>query len=215
MNVVQKLLMPFFRSAGQRQLLYGRRRRALSVFERLCRWADTPENLFNLALAKMNLRDYEGAITLLEPIRKQLPDQVFAGITYGQCLLLARRWADAEAAYQEMADAHPDNKLVRSLSELSRDPVARDKFSASLDLQFQASLRQEEGQYEEALALLQKAAGLTPEDAALFNNLGAVKLKLKYPNREVLADFAQAMRLNSNNDRYQRNYRKAWQSGKK
>ncbi|MFO7659590.1 MAG: hypothetical protein R6V77_01645, partial [Candidatus Cloacimonadaceae bacterium] len=63
--------------------------------------------------------------------------------------------------------------------------------------------------------LLQKAAGLTPDDAALHNNLGALKLKLKYPLKDVMADFYKAMHLSPDNDRYKRNYRRVWQKSKK
>ncbi len=215
MNIIQKLIHPVFRTAGQRHLLYGKRRKALALFEMLCRWDDTPENRFNLALGRMNMRQYDDAIALLEPIHKQLPNQLFAGVTYGQCLLLARRFEEAKALYEELLQTNPDNNLLKTLQALSRDPVSRDKFSSSLDLQFQASLLQEEGKWEEALALLQKASGLTPEDAALHNNLGAVLLKLKRPLSEVMAEFQQAMHLSPDNDRYKRNYRRVWAKSQK
>lgn len=215
MNIIQKLFHPLFRTAGQRHLLYGKRRKALSIFELLCRWSDTPENRFNLALGKMNLRQYEEAIALLEPIHKQLPNQLFAGVTFGQCLLLAKRFSEAEELYNTLLESNPDNNLLKTLQVLSRDPVSRDRFSSSLDLQFTASLLQEEGKWEEALSLLQKASGLTPDDAALHNNIGAVLLKLKRPLSEVMAEFQQAMHLSPDNDRYKRNYRRVWQRSQK
>jgi len=114
-----------------------------------------------------------------------------------------------------LLQAHPDNNLVKSLVSLAQDPLQRDRFSASLDLQYQAALQQEAGQYMEALALLLKAVGLTQDDAPLYNNMGALKLKLKYPLKEVLADFSRAMQLSPDNDRYKRNYRKVWQKSPK
>jgi tetratricopeptide (TPR) repeat protein len=215
MNILQRLILPFYRTAAQKQLLYGSRKKAVAMFERILRWSDTAENRFNLALARMNLREYETAIELLKPIHSQLPDQIFAGITYGQCLLLARRFEDAGAVYDKLLEANPQNNLLKMLSGLSRDPVGRDKFSASLDMQLQAALLEAENRNSEALELLQKAAGLTPEDAALFNNTGALKLKLKYPLKEVMADFHKAMHLSPDNDRYKRNYRKVWQKSQK
>ncbi|HOD18380.1 MAG TPA: tetratricopeptide repeat protein [Candidatus Cloacimonadota bacterium] len=211
MNLYQKLMLPILRTRGQRQLLTGSRKKALAIFEKLCRWSDKPENRFNLALVKMNLRDYQGALEILANIYKLLPDQVFAGLTYGQCLLLAKEWDEAEKVYSELLALHPENNLLKMMSELAKDPVAGDKFTASLDLQFQANLLEEGKKYREALELLTKAVGLTPEDAALHNNLGALKLKLKYPMQDVLSEFSKAMQLNPEKDVYKRNYRKAWQ----
>jgi len=215
MNILQKILHPVLRTAAQRHLLYGKRRRALAMFERLCRWSDTPENRFNLALAKMNLRDYETALELLEPIHKVLPNQLFAGITYAQCLMLAKRFSEAEKVYHQLLESNPENNLLRMLLKLSQDPIGRDKFASSLDLQFQASILEEGQNIQKALELLQTAAGLTPDDAALHNNIGALKLKLKYPQKEVMADFSKAMHLSPDNDRYKRNYRKVWQKSQK
>lgn len=215
MNAIKKILQPIFRTAAQKHLLYGKRKRALVLFEMLCRWSDTPENRFNLALAKMNLRAYKEAIELLEPIHTQLPDQLFAGITFAQCLMLAKRFSDAEKIYEHLLDVNPQNSLLSTLHMLSRDPVGRDKFASSLDLQFQASILEEQNDHQTALQLLLTAAGLTPDDAALHNNIGAIKLKLKYPLNEVMADFAKAMQLSPDNDRYKRNYRRVWQKSKK
>lgn len=180
------------------------------MFEWLCKKSDTPENRFNLALARMNLRDYEAAAELLEPIYQKLPDQLFAGITYAQCLLLMKRFDAAKDIYQTLSKTHPQNNLLKTMLALSQDTLGRDKFASSLDLQMQAALLLEDKQFEAALKLLQTAGGLTPDDAALYNNLGAVKLKLKYPVKEVMADFSKAMQLSPDNDRYKRNYRKVW-----
>jgi tetratricopeptide (TPR) repeat protein len=215
MNLIQRLLLPLIRTEAQRHLLYGRRRRALQLFTMLQSWSPLPENSFNLALCHMNLRHYDQAIERLEPIYDQLPDQVFAGVTYGQCLLLAKRFEDAKTVYSKLLERHPDNNLLKGLVSLVSDPLARDRFSASLDLQLQASLKQEENRDAEALELLQKAIGLTPDDAALHNNSGALKLKLKYPLKDVMADFMTAMHLNPDNDRYKRNYRRVWQKSQK
>jgi len=215
MNFVQRLILPLFRREAQRHLLYGKRRKALTLFDLLCRWSDTPENRFNLALAKMNLRDYEQAIELLQSIHEQYPDQHFAGITYAQCLLLAKRFSEAEEVYHHLLKANPENNLIKTMQTLIQDPVNRDRFASSLDLQFQASLLQEDNQPEAALELLQKAIGLTPDDAALHNNLGALKLKLKHPLKEVMEAFSKAMQLNPDNERYRRNYRKVWQRKQK
>ena len=185
------------------------------MFDKLYRWSDTPENRFNLALAKMNLRNYDEAIKLLEPIHSQLPNQLFAGITYAQCLMLAKRFSDAEKVYSSLLDFSPENKLLKTLDALSQDPVGRDKFASSLDLQFQASILEEQNRHKEALEMLQTAAGLTTDDAALHNNIGALKLKLKYPLNEIMADFSRAMHLSPDNDRYKRNYRRVWQKSKK
>lgn len=203
------------RTAAQKHLLYGKRKRALFWFEMLCRWSDTPENRFNLALAKMNLRAYKEAIELLEPIHTQLPDQLFAGITFAQCLMLAKRFSEAEKVYEHLLDVNPQNSLLQTLHALSQDTAGRDKFASSLDLQFQASILEEQKEHQKALQLLLTAAGLTPDDAALHNNIGALKLKLKYPLNEVMADFAKAMQLSPDNDRYKRNYRRVWQKSKK
>jgi tetratricopeptide (TPR) repeat protein len=211
MNLLQKILAPLIRTEAQRHLLYGKRRRARTLFEMLCHWSDTPENQFNLALVNMNLRNYDRALELLEPIHNLLPDQVFAGVTYGQCLLLAKRFTEAEAVYARLLESNPDNNLLKLLLHLAQDPVGRDKFSVSLDIQYQATLLQEDKQFRPALELLQKAEGLSSEDAALHNNIGALKLKLKYPLPEIMASFSRAMQLSPDNDRYKRNYRKVWQ----
>lgn len=215
MNIIQRLLQPLLRTEAQRHLLYGRRKKALSLFELLCRWNDVPENRFNLALGKMNLRRYDDAIALLEPIHAQIPNQLFAGVTFGQCLLLAKRFSAAEELYQKLLETNPDSSLLRSLLAISQDPVGRDRFASSLDLQFQASLLEEERKPEEALTLLQKAVGLTPDDAALHNNLGALKLKLKHPTAQVMEEFQKAMHLSPDNDRYKRNYRRVWAKSQK
>ena len=211
MNFVIKLIQPLFRIEAQRHLLYGKRRKALALFNLLCKWSPTPENKFNLALCKMNLREYEQAIELLEPIHKLIPNQMFAGVTYAQCLMLAKHFTEAEAVYQQLYEQNPDNNLLKVLITLVQDPVGRDKFVTSLDIQYQASLLEENKKPEEALKLLTKAVELTPEDAGLHNNIGAVKLKLKYPKAEIMADFSRAMQLSPDNDRYKRNYRKVWQ----
>ena len=101
------------------------------------------------------------------------------------------------------------------MAELAKDPVGRDKFVSSLDLQFQASLLEEEHKNREALEILQKAAGLSPNDAALHNNIGALMLKLKYPLKEVMDAFSKAMQLNPDNERYRKNFRKVWQKSQK
>jgi tetratricopeptide (TPR) repeat protein len=215
MNFLQRLIHPLVRLEAQKHLLYGNRKKALSMFSMLCRWSPTPENQFNLALCYMNLREYDKAIELLQPIHKLIPDQLFAGITYAQCLMLAKRFSEAEEIYQSLYSINPENSLLKLLVALVQDPVGRDKYVSSLDFQYQASLLQEEKQLPEALELLHKAAELTPEDAALQNNLGALKLKLKYPLAEVMANFAKAMQLNPESDRYKRNYRKVWQKNQK
>jgi tetratricopeptide (TPR) repeat protein len=211
MNIAQKLIQPLFRIEAQRHLLYGKRRRALALFNILCKWSPTPDNKFNLALCMMNLREYEPAIELLEPIHKLIPNQLFAGITYAQCLMLAKHYPEAEEVYQHLSDLNPENNLLKVLLGLVHDPVGRDKFITSLDYQYQASLLQEEKHPLQALEILRKAVELTPDDAALHNNIGALKLKLKYPKAEVMADFYRAMQLSPDNDRYKRNYRKVWQ----
>jgi len=215
MNFLQRLIHPLFRIEAQRHLLYGKRRRALALFNILCRWSPTPENQFNLALCKMNLREYEQAIELLEPIHKLIPDQLFAGITYAQCLMLAKRFTEAEEVYSHLLSFNPENSLLKLLAALSKDPVGRDKFVTSLDYQYQASLLQEAKQPQAALDLLKKAVELTPEDAALQNNMGVLMLKLKYPIADVMAAFAKAMELSPDNDRFKRNYRKVWQRSQK
>lgn len=211
MNLVQRIIHPLFRIEAQRHLLYGKRHRALALFNVLYKWSPSPENQFNLALCKMNLREYEQAIELLEPIHKQIPDQLFAGITYAQCLMLAKHFPEAEEVYLHLASLNPDNSLLKLLVTLVQDPIGRDKFVTSLDYQYQSSLLQEEKHLTEALELLKKATDLTPEDAALHNNLGALMLKLKYPKPDVMAAFSRAMQLSPTNDRYKRNYRKVWQ----
>jgi tetratricopeptide (TPR) repeat protein len=215
MNFIQKLIHPLFRIEAQRHLLYGKRRRALALFNLLCKWSPSPENQFNLALCKMNLREYAEAIELLQPIHRLIPDQMFAGITYAQCLMLAKRFTEAEEVYAHLLSVNPDNNLLKLLTTLAQDPVGRDKFVTSLDYQYQASLLQEEKQPQAALDLLKKAMELTPEDAALHNNLGALMLKLKYPIAEVMAAFSRAMQLSPDNDRFKRNYRKVWQRNQK
>jgi tetratricopeptide (TPR) repeat protein len=215
MNIFRRLLLSAIRKEGQRQLLYGKRHQALSLFEMLCRWANTPENRFNLALAKMNLLAFTEALIILEPIHKQLPNQQFAGITYAQCLMLARRFDEAEQVYAELLSYNPDSSLLKMMHSLSQDPVGRDKFTTALEMQYKSSILLEKGKPQEALELIQQALGLTPDDAALHNNLGALKLKLNYPIEEVMADFAKAMQLSPDNDQYKRNYRKVWQKSKK
>ena len=211
MNFVQRLILPLFRKEAQRHLLYGKRRKALALFSTLYQWAPTTENQFNLALCRMNLREYEPAIDLLQPVHNLIPDQLFAGITYAQCLMLAKRFKEAEEVYQRLFSINPENNLLKLLITLAQDPVGRDKYVSSLDFQYQASLLQEEKQLKESLDLLLKAVELTPEDAALHNNIGALKLKLKYPLQEVMTCFAIAMKLSPDSDRYKRNYRKVWQ----
>lgn len=215
MNIFKRLLIPVLRRTAQGHLLYGRRHRALVIFEKLYKWSPTPDNQFSLALCHMNLCEYDQAIELLEPIHKMIPDQLFAGITYAQSLLLAKRFEDAKEVYYNLLQSNPDNNLLKKLYDLAQDPVGRDKFAISLDLQFQASLLEEENSPAEALDLLNTAVGLTPDDAALHNNIGALKLKMKFPPREVMQDFARAMQINPDNDRYKRNYRKVWQRIKK
>jgi tetratricopeptide (TPR) repeat protein len=215
MNFMQRLMLPFIRTRAQKHLLYGKRKRALALFEKLFNWEPTPENRFNLALVKMNLRLYEEAIELLQAISEEYPEQHFAGITYAQSLLLAKRFPEAETEYHKLLQKHPDNALLKSMAELAKDPVGRDKFVSSLDLQFQASLLEEEHKNREALEILQKAAGLSPNDAALHNNIGALMLKLKYPLKEVMDAFSKAMQLNPDNERYRKNFRKVWQKSQK
>lgn len=211
MNILKKMLITVLRKEAQKHLLYGKRHKAVAMFEMLCRWADTPENKFNLALAKMNLLAYDEALALLEPIHNQLPNQQFAGITYAQCLMLARRYSDAEQVYAELLSYNPDSGLLKLMLGLSKDPVGRDKFTTALELQYKSAISLEKGNPQQALELLQQAESLTPDDAALHNNLGALKLKLKYPIADVMAEFAKAMQLSPDNDQYKRNYRKVWQ----
>jgi tetratricopeptide (TPR) repeat protein len=215
LNYLKKLISPLFRRQAQQHLLYGKRHKALALFQLLYNWDATPENQFSLALCYMNLRDYQQACQLLQPIHDKIPDQLFAGITYAQCLLLSREYQAAHAIYQKLSDLNPQNQLLAMLITLSLDPVGRDKYVTSLDFQYQASILEEQKQPEQALELLKQALTLTPEDAALQNNLGALKLKLKYPIEEVMAAFARAMELNPENDRYKRNYRSVWQKNKR
>jgi tetratricopeptide (TPR) repeat protein len=215
MNYVQRLIAPLFRREAQKHLLTGNRKKALALFQMLYNWSPSAENQFNLALCLLNLRHYDEACVLLQSIHDRLPDQLFAGITYAQCLLLAKRFEDANQIYHKLLEANSSNHTLPLLITLCNDTVGRDKYVTSLDLQFQASLLQDDKQYQTALDMLQTAAGLTPDDAALHNNLGALKLKLKYPPEAVMADFAKAMELNPGNDCYRRNYRRVWQRIKK
>lgn len=215
MNFVQKLLTPLFRRVAQHHLLKGNRRKALVLFQMLDKWSPQPENKFNLALCLLNLRSYAEACLLLQPIVDKLPDQLFAGITYAQGLILLKRFEDAAQVYHQLLDKHPNNHLLPVLIALLQDPVARDKYATSLDLQFLASLQQEQKQYQTALQTLQSAILLTPDEAALHNNLGALQLKLKFPPEDVMPSFARAMELSPDNERYQRNYRRVWQKVKK
>lgn len=209
------MLSAIFRKEAQRQLVYGKRQKALALSELVLGWSDTPENRFNLALARMNLREYEKALPLLESIHTLIPDHLFAGVTYGQCLLLAKRWQEAAEVYTKLLDENPDNLLLSKLLAMSKDPVGRDRFTVSLDLQYEAAILMDNKDYSAALELLLKAVVLTPEDAALYNNIGTLKLKLKHSLPEVMQAFSRAMQLSPDNDRYKRNYRKVWQRSQK
>ena len=211
MKLLHAILIPLLRSYAQRLMLRGKSQRALAVFIRINRWQPKRENLFNLGLCHFNLRHYAEAIRHLQPVYELLPTHLFAGVSYAQCLLLDRRWDEALAIYQALAEQHPDNMLLSKMTRLCQDPVVRDKYATSLDYQYQASQLQQQKQLQPALELLRIAADLTPGDAVVHNNLGALLLSLKFPVEEAIREFGKAVELDPANDRYKRNYRKAWQ----
>ncbi len=215
MSVITNFIINLLRKDAQRHLLYGSRKKALALFQRIYNLSPTIENQFSLGLCLMNLRRYAEAAALMQPIQDKLPDQVFAGTTYAQCLLLSRRFEDSLQVYQRLNEQNPGKHTLPLMLNLLSDPIERDKVATSLDLQLQASLLQEEKQYQTALDMLQTASGLTPDDAVLHNNIGSLKLKLKYAPEEIMKDFARAMSLNPENDQFKRNYRKVWQKIKK
>ncbi len=207
---LRNLLLPLLRIHTQRQLLYGNHQKALRIMERLYHWSGSDEDSFNLAFCLISLRQYGQALELIEPIYRKSPGELFIGSSYAQCLLLTRQWETAKNILQSLQPAHPTDLILKKMIEVVENPVERDKYVTSLDWQFEASLQRDREEYAAALELLLKAVELTPKDAQLQNNIGAVMLRLKYPAEKAMKHFQKAMEIEPNNDTYKRNYRKAW-----
>jgi len=195
---------------GLRQLVLGSRRRAHRLFQKAAAREPSPSNLYNLALAHLNLLEYDQARQILESIFDPEKPEPLTALGLGQTYLLLDRWQEAVNVFQKLSDCYPQLRTLADYAAMAAEPERRKCYSQSTDLQFQAMLAREDGDRRQALKLLQEAESLAPEDAVLKHNIGVLLMELKADKELILSYLRQAMALAPENIPFKKHFRKVW-----
>lgn len=206
----KRLYVRLLMQRGQRHLVFGSRRRAYRLFQKAAALLPTTPNLYNLALAHLNLLEYDQARQILESIYDSEKPEPLAALGLGQTYLLLDRWQEAVNVFQNLAAQYPQLKTIADYAVMAAEPERRKRYCLSTDLQFKAMLAREDGDRRQALQFLREAESNAPEDAVLKHNIGVLMMELKDDKNAILSYFRQAMALAPENVHFKKHFRKVW-----
>jgi len=196
---------------GQQQLAFGSRRKAFRLFTKAVALEPSPANLYNLALAHLNLLEYEKALPVFERIYDPDKPEPLTALSIGQTYLLLDRWREAVKVFQNLAARYPQLKTLADYATMASNPERRERYRRSTGLQFQAMLAREDGDSRQALALLREAEPFATEDAVMMHNIGVLMMELKEDKELTLSYFRKSMALAPENVHFKKHFRKVWQ----
>lgn len=176
---------------GRSALTGGRLEAALAAFAAAARrFPDRAEPLVEMAGVQSALGDRTGAIETLSAAAVRAPRDGAARFALGQALEGAGRVDEAEASYRAAAelaprDPRPSFQLGRIAQTRGQGSVAADFYRRALaaDPGFQPAAHYlavelaNASLYDEAVATIEAALALSPENASMRCNLGQILLK--------------------------------------
>ncbi len=186
-------------------LMRGDHEKAYKIFEKNLFLNNSPQNQYNLSVALIGLGRYREADNFLSKLSEQYPDNEMILTCLGETSLMLGKWQNAIDIFEKLKSLNKFRKLYEKYSEISKDPILRDKFTTARK---KINLAQKEigaGNYKKALELLKFAAELQPDDAWLMNNIGSLMLTLKENPRDAYPYFEKAVILNPDNEKFKNN----------
>ncbi len=208
--MIKRLYVRLLMQRGQRHLAFGSQRRAFRLFQKAAALQPSQPNLYNLALAHLNLLEYDNARQILESIYNPETPEYLTALGLGQAYLLLDRWQEAVNVFQKLSARYPQLKSIAEYAVMAEESERRKRYCLSTDLQFRAMLAREDGDRRQALKLLREAETHAPENALLKHNIGVLMMELKDDKDAILSYFRQAMALAPENIHFKKHFRKAW-----
>ncbi|PID28775.1 MAG: hypothetical protein CSB55_03230 [Candidatus Cloacimonadota bacterium] len=205
MNIFTGFREKYLQRRGQRMLMRGDHEKAYKIFEKNLFLNNSPQNQYNLSVALIGLGRYREADNFLSKLSEQYPDNEMILTCLGETSLMLGKWQNAIDIFEKLKSLNKFRKLYEKYSEISKDPILRDKFTTARK---KINLAQKEigaGNYKKALELLKFAAELQPDDAWLMNNIGSLMLTLKENPRDAYPYFEKAVILNPDNEKFKNN----------
>lgn len=153
-----------------------------------------PHVMNNLARLLYEANRFDEAIELLEDALRQKPDYGDAALRLGHCYQSKGSYADAEGAYRRALEIEPGSLMVQQslggvLNDMQRsveaEQLLRRALEQSRDVRQTAALRQnlavslkQQGRFEEALDLFDRAKATVPEIPVVDYNRGGTLQEL-------------------------------------
>ena len=196
------------RIRGQKFLSKGNAERALLYFERALMLSDEPADRFNFAIALIALHRFEEAETYLADLYNSYPENEITTLSYGDCLMMLRKWDDALKLFASLSKAKPDKQSYRDYLKRAEDPILREHYVLSRELIFDGLRAIDTKQFPVAEKLFEKAKQIDPDNPTILSNLGSLLLKKKEFVRAHQL-FTQALKFAPENITIQKNLKQA------
>lgn len=168
-----------FRKKGQKYLLRGKTNRAFTYFEKALMLSDDPSHRYNFALVLVATAKYSEAEPYLKDLYLEFPENELNALSYGDCLMMLRKWDEAEDVFFSLKEKNPVKTSYKEYYSRVKDVVEREKYVSSRELISCAINDIDNKKFSSALEKLIKAEKLDPNNPTIITNLGSLYLKQK------------------------------------
>ncbi len=199
--------MNYYRKKGLKFLKRGKAEKAVVLFEKILQYSQTPEDIFNYAISLMDIYNYDAAIENFIRVREQDKDYLMNNLALGEAYLLTRNWEKAEEIFTELSQKYPEQKTFKNYLLILGDVVKREKYVTVKKKLEEAVKALKKGDNIKAIEHLEFAKQVAPELPNVRNSLGEIYFMIKDYDK-AFEYFKQAIKMEPDNPRFQKNWRK-------
>lgn len=199
---------------GQKLLAKQEFEKAHSLFQKAILLNNSVENRFNLAITILSLSQYAEAEKYLADIYKTFPENKLNLLALAECVLMQRRWEEANSYYKELVALDPQNIAHMHYLKIAEDVVAREKYVKAKELFAKATIQLKRKNDRKALEILLQAHEYFPDDPVIINNIATLYIMLK-DFQKAYQYAVKAVKIKPDDPRYQNNLKVAKRKLKK
>ena len=203
-DIFNILLAKYHKKRGLRFLTCSKFKTALHHFEKAFLLLEDSDSLFFFTICLISLNKHEKAISYLERIYEQSPENILVSATLTECYLTTREWDKAEKIINMLLLNHHQNQLFQKYHTIVEDPVLREKYAIGKEHFYRATDELEKKQFDNAIENVKKALEFDQNNASYCFTASLILEQGKKPKQEIVEYLEKAIFLAPLNETYKK-----------